>query len=61
MHVNANDGTLISGSMNFTTTTGESGFPANARITAELEEFGYDLEAGKLDYRPAGVRKLISV
>ncbi len=50
MQINSDDGTLISGSMNFTTTTGESGFPENARITAELEEFGYDLEAAKFDF-----------
>ena len=50
MQLNSDDGTLISGSMDFTTTTGKSGFPANARITAELEEFGYDLDAGKLDF-----------
>lgn len=50
MQLNSVDGTLISGSMDFATTTGESGFPENARIKAELEEFGYDLEAGKLDF-----------
>ena len=51
MQLNAVDGTLISGSMDFTTTTGESGFPENARVQAELEEFGYDLEIGQLDFQ----------
>lgn len=53
MQINSDDGTLISGSMDFTTKKGkkgESGFPENARITAELEEFGYDLGAGMFDF-----------
>ncbi len=51
MQVNPDDGSLISGSIEFTTGTGEAGFPEGTTTTAELSQFGYDFNTGELDFQ----------